>query len=279
MAGTSRSDRWGQLENQKILICGAGIAGPTMAYWLQQFGFEPTLIERAPALREGGYIIDFWGLGFDVAEKMGLLPALKNDGYEIDEVRLVNEQGKRIGGFGAHAFQSMLGERYLSILRSDLAKRIYESLGGRVKTTFGDSITAIEQDDDGVRVAFKHAAPERFDLVIGAGGLHSPVRKLVFGPEGRFEKYLGYYAASFRAENRTPMSATLSQAGRYPGIRCAEIAPSSSSSFQERPNCWLCNTTSRHKRKFCARYSGKTGGSARIFSKPWRRAPTSISIA
>ena len=80
-----------------------------MAYWLQQYGFEPTLIERAPALREGGYIIDFWGLGFDVAEKMGLLPALKNDGYEIDEVRLVNEQGKRIGGFGAHAFQSMLG--------------------------------------------------------------------------------------------------------------------------------------------------------------------------
>ncbi len=68
-------------------------------------------------------MIDFWGLGFDVAEKMGLLPALKNDGYAIDEVRLVNEQGKRIGGFSAHAFQSMLGERYLSILRSDLAKR------------------------------------------------------------------------------------------------------------------------------------------------------------
>jgi 2-polyprenyl-6-methoxyphenol hydroxylase-like FAD-dependent oxidoreductase len=134
------------LENPKILICGAGIAGPTLAYWLQQYGFEPTLIERAPALREGGYIIDFWGLGFDVAEKMNLLPALKNDGYEIEEVRLVNEQGKRIGGFSARAFQSMLGERYLSILRSDLAKRIYESLGGRVKTIFGDSITAIEQD-------------------------------------------------------------------------------------------------------------------------------------
>jgi 2-polyprenyl-6-methoxyphenol hydroxylase-like FAD-dependent oxidoreductase len=192
------------LENQKILICGAGIAGPTMAYWLQQYGFEPTLIERAPALREGGYIIDFWGLGFDVAEKMRLLPALKNDGYEIEEVRLVNEQGKRIGGFSAHAFQSMLGERYLSILRSDLAKRIYESLGGRVTTTFGDSITAIEQDDDGVRVAFKHAAPERFDLVIGAGGLHSPVRKLVFGPEGQFEKYLGYYAASFSIDGCPP---------------------------------------------------------------------------
>jgi 2-polyprenyl-6-methoxyphenol hydroxylase-like FAD-dependent oxidoreductase len=192
------------LENPKILICGAGIAGPTLAYWLQQYGIEPTLIERAPALREGGYIIDFWGLGFDVAEKMGLLPALKNDGYAIDEVRLVNEQGKRIGGFSAHAFQSMLGERYLSILRSDLAKRIYESLDGRVKTIFGDSITAIGQDDDGVRVAFKHAAPERFDLVIGAGGLHSPVRKLVFGPEGRFEKYLGYYAASFSTDGYPP---------------------------------------------------------------------------
>ncbi len=82
-------------KNSKILICGAGIAGPTLAYWLQRYGFEPTLIEPAPALRKGGYIIDFWGLGFDVAEKMGFLPALKNDGYDIDEVRMVNEQGER----------------------------------------------------------------------------------------------------------------------------------------------------------------------------------------
>ncbi len=210
---------------------------------------------------------------------MGLLPALKNDGYEIEKVRLVNEQGKRIGGFSARAFQSMLGERYLSILRSDLAKRIYESLGGRA-----NSITAIEQDDDGVCVAFKHAAPERLTsslepVVFNRRCANSfSVRKVDLK---NISATTPPHSASMaiRAETRALMSATLRRAGRYPGIRCAEIAPSSSSSFQDRPSCWLGNTTSRHKRKFCARYSGKTGGSARIFSKPWKRAPTFTSIA
>jgi len=184
------------LKNKTILICGAGIAGPTLAYWLQHYGFEPTLIERAPALRSGGYIIDFWGLGFDVAEKMGLRPALTRAGYDIDEVRIVDGRGKRAGGFSAHALQPMLGG-YVSILRSDLSTLIYDALDGEVRTIFGDAIRAIEQDDEGVLVSYEFAPAERFDLVIGAGGLHSPVRALVFGPEERYEKYLGYYAASF----------------------------------------------------------------------------------
>jgi 2-polyprenyl-6-methoxyphenol hydroxylase-like FAD-dependent oxidoreductase len=187
------------LKNKRILICGAGIAGPTLAYWLQHYGFEPTLIERAPALRSGGYIIDFWGLGFDVAEKMGLLPELRRVGYAINEVRIVGDRGKRTGGFNARAPQPALGD-YVTILRSDLSRLIYESLGGVVRTIFGDTIRAIEQDDKGVRVTYEHAPVERFDLVIGAGGLHSPVRGLAFGPEGRYEKFLGYYAASFSAQ-------------------------------------------------------------------------------
>jgi 2-polyprenyl-6-methoxyphenol hydroxylase-like FAD-dependent oxidoreductase len=185
------------MKNRKILISGAGIAGPCLAYWLLRYGFEPVLVERAPALRTGGYIIDFWGLGFDVAEQMGLLPALKRDGYEIHEVRIVDAKGKKTGGFSVRAFQTVMGDRYLSILRSDLSKLIYNALDGKVRTVFADSIVALEQDHNGVTVRFQHGAVERFDVVIGAGGLHSPVRNLVFGPEGRFEKYLGYYAASF----------------------------------------------------------------------------------
>ncbi len=73
------------VKNRRILISGAGIAGPTLAYWLHRYGFEPTLVERAPVLRQGGYIIDFWGLGFDIAEKMGILPALRQKGYKIEE--------------------------------------------------------------------------------------------------------------------------------------------------------------------------------------------------
>jgi 2-polyprenyl-6-methoxyphenol hydroxylase-like FAD-dependent oxidoreductase len=185
------------MKNSRVLICGAGIAGPTLAYWLQQYGFQPTLVERAPTLREGGYLVDFWGLGMDVAERMNLLPALRENGYEIEELRLVDEQGQRIGGFDATVFQSLMGDRYLSILRSDLAGIIYQSLEGKVRTIFNETVTAIWQEKDGVIVLFESAAPERFDLVIGAGGMHSPVRKLVFGQEEKFEKYLGYYTASF----------------------------------------------------------------------------------
>jgi len=185
------------MNNRKILISGVGIAGPSVAYWLRHYGFEPMLVERAPALRTGGYIVDFWGLGFDVADKMGLLPALKGDAYDINEVRIIDEHGRKAGGFSANAIRSVLGNHFLSIPRSDLARLIYDSLGGKVRTTFGDTITAIEQDESTVRVSFKHAPPENFDLVIGAGGLHSPVRGIVFGPEERFEKYLGYYTASF----------------------------------------------------------------------------------
>jgi 2-polyprenyl-6-methoxyphenol hydroxylase-like FAD-dependent oxidoreductase len=188
------------MKNRKILISGAGIAGPCLAYWLREHGFEPVLVERAPALRSGGYIIDFWGLGFEVAERMGLVPALRHEGYAIDEVRIVDEHGKRTGGFSARAVQTVIGGRYLSILRSDLARLLYNSLGGQVRTLFGDTIAALEQDGESVRVAFHYAPAERFDLVIGAGGLHSPVRSLVFGAEERFEKYLGYYVASFSVE-------------------------------------------------------------------------------
>lgn len=186
------------MKNRRILICGAGIAGPTLAYWLRHYGFEPTLIERAPALRTGGYIIDFWGRGFDVADKMGLLPGLRREGYAIDEVRIVDARGNRTGGFRVRALQPTLG-RYASILRSDLSRLIYEALEGEVRTIFGETVRTIEQDQDGVQVGFRHAPAERFDLAVGAGGLHSPVRGLVFGPDGRHEKYLGYYAASFTA--------------------------------------------------------------------------------
>jgi len=187
------------MKNGKILISGAGIAGPTLAYWLRRYGFEPVLIERAPALRAGGYLVDFWGLGFDVAERMALAPALYREGYHITEVRIVDDEGRRAGGFKADSIRTVLGDRFTSILRSDLSQLIYEELKGQVPTIFGDTITAVEQREDGVHVRFKHREPERFDLLAGADGLHSAVRNLVFGPEDTFEKYLGYYVASFSA--------------------------------------------------------------------------------
>lgn len=183
-----------------ILISGAGIAGPTLAYWLSRYGFNPTLIERAPALRTGGYVMDFWGVGFDVAERMQLVPQLEQAGYRVREVRIVNDEGKRVGGFRTDRFRHVLNDRFVSILRSDLARLIYATLDGRVETVFDDEIQALNEDEEGITVEFDRSPPRRFDLVVGTDGLHSTVRRLAFGPESHFESYLGYCAAAFTAD-------------------------------------------------------------------------------
>jgi 2-polyprenyl-6-methoxyphenol hydroxylase-like FAD-dependent oxidoreductase len=188
----------------RILISGAGIAGPTLAYWLLRFGHEPTLVENAAELRSGGYVIDFWGAGFDIAERMGLLPELKRRGYAIQEVRMVDDCGHRVGGFSTGVFGRLTGGRYLSIARSELAAALYGTIETQVETLFGESITALEEDDREIHVSFERSETRTFDLVIGADGLHSNVRGLVFGDEARFEKYLGYKVAAFEATGYRP---------------------------------------------------------------------------
>jgi 2-polyprenyl-6-methoxyphenol hydroxylase-like FAD-dependent oxidoreductase len=93
----------------KILIAGAGIAGPTLAYWLAHYGMEPTIVEEAPVLRTGGYIIDFFGAGFEIAERMGLLPEILSKGYQVKEVRVVNREGRRVAGFPVETFWRVAG--------------------------------------------------------------------------------------------------------------------------------------------------------------------------
>jgi 2-polyprenyl-6-methoxyphenol hydroxylase-like FAD-dependent oxidoreductase len=188
----------------KVLISGIGIAGPTLAYWLSVYGVTSTLVERAPRLRAGGYAIDFWGRGYDIAERMGIIPEIRRDGYEIKELRIVNSRGRRTGGFNVDIFRTATEGRYVTIARSDLARNIFRKIEGRCETIFDDSITRIEQTGAGVDVNFEHAAPRRFDAVIGADGLHSAVRKLVFGNEDRFEKFLGYSVAAFEANGYQP---------------------------------------------------------------------------
>jgi 2-polyprenyl-6-methoxyphenol hydroxylase-like FAD-dependent oxidoreductase len=187
-----------------VLISGAGIAGPTLAYWLSVYGVKSTLVERAPRLRTGGYAIDFWGRGYDVAERMGIIPAIRRDGYEIKELRIVNERGRRIGGFNVDVFRAATDGRYVTIPRTDLVRHVYRKAEDHCETIFGDSIAGIMQDADGVDVSFEHAPPRHFDVVIGADGLHSVVRKLVFGNEDRFEKFLGYSVAAFEATGYQP---------------------------------------------------------------------------
>jgi 2-polyprenyl-6-methoxyphenol hydroxylase-like FAD-dependent oxidoreductase len=188
----------------RILISGAGIAGPTLAYWLVRYGFEVTLVEQAPALRTGGYVIDFWGAGFDVADQMGIVPELLERGYQVKEVRVVDDDGRRASGFDANVFDRFTGGRFTSVPRGELPATIYARVERDVETIFGDSITALTDHGDRVHVELASGTARDVDLVIGADGLHSEVRALAFGPEASFEHYLGYGVAAFETAGYRP---------------------------------------------------------------------------
>ncbi|KBZ59401.1 hypothetical protein K875_04962 [Mycobacterium [tuberculosis] TKK-01-0051] len=208
----------------KIAIVGAGIAGPTLAYWLSRYGHEPTLIEKAPRLRTGGYIVDFWGGGYAVAERMGLTAELHATGYAVREVRLVDRNSKRVGGFSAEPFRRNVDGRFVTVPRGDLSAMIYRSIDDRAETLFGESVSAIEQLNSGVRVTLEGGGSRRFDLLIGAGGIHCPVRELVFGPQSRFETDLGYRVAAFEAEGYQPRDELVYLAYTRPGRMVARFA-------------------------------------------------------
>jgi 2-polyprenyl-6-methoxyphenol hydroxylase-like FAD-dependent oxidoreductase len=186
-----------------VLISGAGIAGPTLGFWLKAAGFEPTLVERAPALRSGGYVIDFWGLGYEIAERMGLIAQINRAGYHAREMRIVDDRGRRVAGFGTKVFTELTGGRYVTLARSDLSRLLFQKLEG-AEVIFGDEIVSFEEQSGGVRVRLKHAGERQFDLVIGADGLHSSVRRLAFGAQQEFEKDLGYAVAAFEARGYRP---------------------------------------------------------------------------
>ncbi|MBU3887903.1 FAD-binding domain [Methylosinus sp. KRF6] len=181
----------------KIAISGAGIAGATLSYWLLRAGHEPLLIEHAPSLRTGGYIMDFWGLGYSIAERMGVLPAVRRAGYQVEEVRFLADDGRKVGGFSVDALRDAMGGRMTSVARGDLAAAIYRSIDGRVEIMFDEQISMIDEHEGGVRIALRSGETRDVDLLVGADGLHSRVRELIFGSEDHFEKDLGYRFAVF----------------------------------------------------------------------------------
>jgi 2-polyprenyl-6-methoxyphenol hydroxylase-like FAD-dependent oxidoreductase len=201
----------------KIVINGIGVAGPALAYWLTKSGHDVVLVEKAPSLRDAGFIIDFWGIGYDIAEKMGLTDEIRRLGYQVREVRFVDERGRKRGGFDVDVFARVTNDRFTSVRRSDLSATIYRAIEDSVETIFGDSVAGIDEYDGGVHVAFDHAPPRDADLVIGADGLHSRVRELVFGRESEYEVSLGYHVAAFEAEGYRPREELLYVSHALPG--------------------------------------------------------------
>ncbi|PTA66672.1 FAD-dependent monooxygenase [Deinococcus arcticus] len=183
------------------LISGAGIAGPAVAYWLRRAGFAPTLVERAPALRHGGHLIDFWGVGYDVAGRMGLRGALHEDGYAVRGIRFIDRWGQAAATLPAEALLPGHHRRYVNLRRGDLARRLWALVEPEVEAVFGDSVTALTPQGKRVGVTFEHAPPREVDLVIGADGLHSRVRALALGAERDTVTSLGYWTAAFTASD------------------------------------------------------------------------------
>ena len=192
------------MTNKSVLISGIGVAGPTLAYWLGKCGFRPTLVERAPQLRTGGYVIDFWGLGYDIAERMGLANDINRIGYHMREMRIVDGRGRRVTGFGTKVFRELMNGRYVTLGRSDLSRLLFEKAKSTTEVIFDDEIVGLQEHAECVQVQFKRSGERRFDLVIGADGLHSDVRSLAFGPQSKYEKQLGYVVAAFEVRGYRP---------------------------------------------------------------------------
>jgi 2-polyprenyl-6-methoxyphenol hydroxylase-like FAD-dependent oxidoreductase len=186
------------IPRRRILISGGGIAGLTLAISLKSRGFEPLVIEREPALRGEGYMMDFFGTGWDVAERMGLIDRLRGIRYPIDAVDFVDASGRPYLHVPITRIRAALDGKYVYLRRQDLEAILADrAQNSGVPIRYGTSIAVIEEQDDRVRVRFDDGAESTFWLVVGADGVHSRVRELVFGPEAQFARFLGLTVAAF----------------------------------------------------------------------------------
>lgn len=178
----------------RVIICGAGIAGLALAHRLATLGQEVTVLERAPSPRAQGYMIDFFGPGYDAMRAMGLLPALEEVAYHISEAVLVDEHGRRRAAIDILQFAE--GD-LLSVMRPDLERVLREHLPAGVDLRYGAMLTGVTNRPDGVRIGLADGSALDADLLIGADGIHSTVRRLVFGPETSYVRQLGFHTAAY----------------------------------------------------------------------------------
>ncbi|WP_427895451.1 FAD-dependent monooxygenase [Kribbella sp. GL6] len=182
----------------KILISGASVAGPVLAYWLRRYGFEPTVVERTPAARHGlgGHAVDLYSAAAEVARRMGCWDTIVAARTQLDSMT-VERFGRRPVEVDLSRMYAGISRQHVEILRGELTRILYDATRDSAEYVFGDSIADLHDDGEGVDVRFDSGLRRRFDLVIGADGLHSNVRRLAFGPEEGLQRQLGGYLAVF----------------------------------------------------------------------------------
>ncbi|MBK1786649.1 FAD-dependent monooxygenase [Prauserella cavernicola] len=187
-----------------VLISGASVAGPVLAYWLARAGFTPTVVERTPQLRlgAGGHAVDLFAPAMTVAERMGIVPTLREAALGQSTLRLERPGRPAIDADFTGLSDAFADGSHVEVMRGDLASTLHDVTRDDVEYVFGDSIRELAEDERGVDVVFDSGRTRRFDLVIGADGLHSAVRRLTFGPEEEFHHYLGGYLAVFTVPNQ-----------------------------------------------------------------------------
>lgn len=189
------------ITNRNILISGASIAGPALAYWLNQYGFNVTIVEKSPELRKGGYRIDLRGAATEVASRMGILNRVKELNTAMRGSSFIRANGKRYANLNDPNIFGMRQDTDVEIMRGELSSILYTETNDQTEYIFDDSITDVTQTDELVTVTFKNGGQRDFDLVVAADGLRSNVRKLAFDNEDIAVDHLGYYVSIFTVPN------------------------------------------------------------------------------
>jgi len=242
-----------------VLIAGGGIAGPCLAFWLTRRSHSVTIIEQARQLRTGGQAVDFRGASLVVLEKMGLLPQVRASATRMGPLVLVDERGREIGRLPTEVIS---GE--LEIYWGDLARILYEAVRDSADYRFGVRVTSLDDDGDRVNVTFSDASTGSYDVVIGADGLHSGVRGMVFGPEEQYVTQLGQCFGFFDIENRLRIDhCGMACAARPTTQRRYRAAAHTRCQQARRPAVADCRTL-LHVAELLSRYT---------VAAPWRPAP------
>lgn len=217
----------------RALIRGAGIAGLALAQRLTAHGWGVTVVERTPHPPEQGYMIDFFGLGYDAAEAMGLLPRLREPAYPIEEVAYVDASGRPRARIDYVRGARLVGGRLPTLMRPDLERVLREEVAPVAELRFGCTVECLEPLPDSVRVVLTDTTAMEVDLLVGADGIHSSIRQRVFGDEVRFLRYLGMHTAAYvfddpsirrRIGNRYALTDTVDREMGFYGLRDGRVA-------------------------------------------------------